>query len=297
MELRVLEYFLAVAREQNITAAAEFLNISQPALSTQLKNLEDELGKKLLIRGAKGSRKVLLTEEGMILRKRAEEIISLVNRTESEITRSDETIAGDVFIGAGETETVRLLAMIAKKLQKQYPLIRYHISSGNAEHVLEYLDKGLIDFGLLFIEIDPQKYEAIPLPLKDSWGVLMRNDSPLAQKQEIAPEDLWDKPLIVSHQKGDHHYLERWLRKKESELNIVATYNLIFNASLLVDEGLGYALCYDKLINTRGGNLCFRPFSPPLEANSFIVWKKYQVFSKAANLFLQYLKEMIKEEN
>ena len=293
MEFRLLEYFLAVAREQNITAAAESLHISQPALSTQFKALETELGKQLLIRGVKGSRKVILTEEGMILRKRAEEMISLMRRTEEEITGSNETIAGNVFIGTGETETVRLFAQVAKKLQQKYPDIRYHISSGNAEHVLEYLDKGLIDFGLLFTEIDSQKYEAIPVPIKDTWGVLMRKDSPLAEKETICPEDLWDKPLIVSHQKGDNIYLGRWLQREESELHIVATYNLLFNASLLVDEGLGYALCYDKLINTQGSNLCFRPFSPRLEARGFIVWKKYQVFSKAANLFLQCLNEMI----
>ena len=274
MEFRLLEYFLAVAREQNITAAAESLHISQPALSTQLKNLEEELGKQLLIRGVKGSRKVILTEEGMILRKRAEEMLLLMRRTKEEITGSNETIAGNVFIGTGETETVRLFAKVAKKLQQKYPDIRYNISSGNAEHVLEYLDKGLIDFGLLFTEIDPQKYEAIPVPIQDTWGVLMRKDSPLAEKETICPEDLWDKPLIVSHQKGDDVYLNQWLQREESELHIVATYNLLFNASLLVDEGLGYALCYDKLINTKGSNLCFRPFSPRLEAHGFIVWKK-----------------------
>lgn len=295
MEFRLLEYFLAVAREQNITAAAESLHISQPALSTQLKNMEKELGKQLLIRGVKGSRKVILTEEGMILRKRAEEMLSLMKRTEEEITGSNETIAGNVFIGTGETEIVRLFAKVAKKLQKEYPDIRYNISSGNAEHVLEYLDKGLIDFGLLFTKIDPQKYEAIPVPIKDTWGVLMRKDSPLAKKEAICPEDLWDKPLIVSHQKGDDVYLNQWLQREESELHIVATYNLLFNASLLVDEGLGYALCFDKLINTQGSNLCFRPLYPQLEAPGFIVWKKYQVFSKAANIFLRYLQKMIEE--
>ncbi len=296
MEFRILEYFLAVAREQNITAAAESLHISQPALSTQLKALETELGKQLLIRGVKGSRKVILTEEGMLLRKRAEEMVSLMRRTEEEITGSDETIAGNVFIGSGETEIVRLFAKVAKKLQKKYPDIRYNISSGNAEHVLEYLDKGLIDFGLLSTEIDSQKYEAIPVPIKDTWGVLMRRDSPLAEKETICPEDLWDKPLIVSHQKGDDVYLNQWLQREESELHIVATYNLLFNASLLVDEGLGYALCYDKLINTHGSNLCFRPFDPSLEARGFIVWKKYQVLSKAANIFLQYLRELLNTE-
>ena len=295
MEFRLLEYFLAVAREQNITAAAESLHISQPALSTQLKNMEKEFGKQLLIRGVKGSRKVILTEEGMILRKRAEEMLSLMKRTEEEITGSNETIAGNVFIGTGETEIVRLFAKVAKKLQKEYPDIRYNISSGNAEHVLEYLDKGLIDFGLLFTKIDPQKYEAIPVPIKDTWGVLMRKDSPLAKKEAICPEDLWDKPLIVSHQKGDDVYLNQWLQREESELHIVATYNLLFNASLLVDEGLGYALCFDKLINTQGSNLCFRPLYPQLEAPGFIVWKKYQVFSKAANFFLRYLQKMIEE--
>ena len=296
MEFRLLEYFLAVAREQNITAAAESLHISQPALSTQLKALETELGKQLLIRGAKGSRKVILTEEGMILRKRAEEMVSLMRRTKEEISGSNETISGNVFIGTGETETVRLFAQVAKKMQQKYPDIQYHISSGNAEHVLEYLDKGLIDFGLLFTEIDSQKYEAIPVPVKDTWGVLMRKDSPLAEKENICPEDLWDKPLIVSHQKGDDVYLNQWLQRKESELHIVATYNLLFNASLLVDEGLGYALCYDKLINTQGSSLCFRPFSPRLEARGFIIWKKYQVFSKAAKYFLQCLNEMIEEK-
>ena len=285
MELRTLHYFLTVAREQSISAAAESLHISQPALSTQLKGMEEELGKQLLIRGTKGSRKVVLTEEGMILRRRAEEILSLVQKAEEEITRSDETIAGDVVIGAGETDNVRLLAQAAKDLQKQYPDIHYHISSGNAEYVLEYLDKGLIDFGLLFSQVDSQKYEAIPVPVKDTWGVLMRKDSPLAQKESISPEDLWDKPLITSHQKGDDTYLGGWLKREASKLNIVATYNLVFNASLLVDEGLGYAICYDKLINTHGSNLCFRPFSPRLEAHGFIVWKKYQVFSKAAGTF------------
>lgn len=292
MEIRVLEYFLAVAREQNITAAAEALHISQPALSRQLKNLEEELGKQLLIRGVKGSRKVLLTEEGMILRKRAEEILSLVQKTEKEITLSDEAIAGNVFIGAGETEAVRLFAKTAMSLRQKYPDIRYNISSGNAEHVLEYLDKGLIDFGLLFVEVDPQKYEWMPVPARDIWGVLMRKDAPLAEKEYISPEDLWDKPLIVSQQRGKDSELNRWFQKGESELNIVATYNLIYNASLLVDEGLGYALCFDGLINTNGSNLCFRPLAPQLEAPCFIVWKRYQIFSKAANIFLQSLREM-----
>lgn len=297
MELRTLHYFLTVAREQSISAAAESLHISQPALSTQLKAMEEELGKQLLIRGTKGSRKVVLTEEGMILRRRAEEILSLVQKAEEEITRSDETIVGDVVIGAGETDNVRLLAQAAKGLQKQYPDIHYHISSGNAEYVLEYLDKGLIDFGLLFREPDPKKYEWLTLPAGDVWGVLMRRDAPLSGHATVYPEDLWELPLIIFHQKGDDHRLAQWMGREIAELNVVATYNLVFNASLLVDEGLGYALCFDKLIHTEGTNLCFRPFSPPLEAPGYIVWKKYQIFSKAAGRFLQAVREMIADEH
>lgn len=291
MELRVLQYFLAVAREQSISGAAESLHLSQPTLSTQLKAMEDELGKQLLIRGTKGSRKVTLTEEGMILRKRAEEILSLVQKTEKEISNSDETIVGDVYIGTGETDIVRFMAKAAKKIQEQYPEIHYHISSGNAEYVLEYLDKGLIDFGLIYGTADPQKYESIPIPVKDTWGVLMRRDSPLAQKEFIQPEDLWNKPLIISHQKSDNPYIASWLNRDISKLNIVATYNLVFNASLLVDEGLGYALTFDKLINTEGSNLCFRPLSPQLDAAACIVWKRYQIFSKAAERFIQQVQE------
>ncbi len=295
MELRVLHYFLAVAREQSISAAAQSLHLSQPALSTQLKALEEELGKQLLVRKSKGSRKVTLTEEGMILRKRAQEILSLVKRTQEEISSPDETIAGDVCIGAGETDIVRLFARAAQSLQRQHPDIHYHISSGNAEYVLEYLDKGLIDFGLLFGQVDLQKYEAIPLPVRDSWGVLMRRDAPLAQKETVCPADLWDQPLIISHQRSDDRRLAQWMQRDLSQLHIVATYNLVFNASLLVDEGLGYALCFDKLINTRGSSLCFRPFAPRLESPAYIIWKKYQVFSKAATAFLSCLKQLTEQ--
>lgn len=295
MELRVLQYFLAVAREQNISAAAQSLHLTQPTLSTQLKSLEEELGKQLLVRGTKGSRKVTLTEEGMILRKRAEEILSLVHKAEDEISRSDESVVGEVSIGAGETDIVRYFAKTAKKLQERYPDIRYRISSGNAEYVLEYLDKGLIDFGLLFGDVDSHKYKSLALPAKDTWGVLMRRDSPLARQEAVSPSDLWDKPLIVSHQRGGSDHLPQWLGREYSQLNVVATYNLVFNASLLVEEGLGYALCLDKLVHTQGTNLCFRPFSPRLEASASIVWKKYQVFSKAVETFLSCLRQLLEE--
>lgn len=293
MELRVLRYFLAVAREQSISAAAEALHLSQPTLSTQLKAMEDELGKQLFIRRGKGIRKVVLTEEGMLLRKRAEEILALVQKTEMEIQVSGSSIVGNVYIGAGETDIVRLFARAAKAIQRKYPDIHYHLSSGNAEYVLESLDKGLIDFGLLYGVLDRSKYEAITLPTADAFGVLMRKDAPIAEKPVITPEDLWDKPLIVSQQEErDGWPVATWMRQDIAKLNIVATYNLIFNASLMVDEGLGYAICFDKLINTTGSTLCFRPLDPPIYATAHIVWKKYQVFSKAPAKFLEQLSGM-----
>lgn len=293
MELRVLQYFLAVAREQSIVRAAESLHLSQPTLSTQIKAMEEELGKQLLIRGTKGSRKVTLTEEGMILRKRAEEILNLVQKTEREISLSDQVVIGDVYIGTGETDAVRFIAKVAKKLYEAYPGIHYHISSGNAEFVLEQLDKGLIDFGIVFGPVDHTKYNSIPLPYKDTLGVLMRKDSPLAEKEAVTPEDLWDKPLIVSRQHDRDGGLAEWIKRDISEIEIVATYNLLFNASLMVEEGLGYAIGLDKIINTSGNsNLGFRPLSPKREEGMSIVWKKYQVFSKASEKFMQEIKEI-----
>lgn len=292
MELRVLQYFLAVAREQNISSAAESLHLSQPTLSTQLKALEEELGKQLLIRGTKGSRKVLLTEEGMLLRKRAEEILELVRMTEREISLSNEVIAGDVYIGTGESDMIRIFARAAKSIQEKYPDIHFHILSGNSAFVKEHLDRGLIDFGVVYSPVDTTVYSSIKVPIRDTWGVLMRKDSPLAQKDVIQPQDLWDKPLILSAQKTDAWPMSSWFGQDITRLNIVATYNLVFNASLLVEEGLGYAVCFDKLINVSGDSkLCFRPLSPKMEAEASIIWKRYQLLSKAAQKFMDCLKE------
>lgn len=298
MELRVLQYFLAIAREQSIVRAAESLHLSQPTLSTQIKNMEEELGKQLLIRGTKGSRKVTLTEEGMILRKRAEEILDLVKKTEKEISIADDIIMGDIYIGAGETDAIRLIAKAAKKLQETHPGIHYHIASGNSEFVMERLDKGLIDFGLVFTSIDLTRFDALKMPVKDVWGVLMRKDSALAQKEVITPKDLWDKPLIFSQQEDKGGSITQWLKRNVSDLNIVATYNLIFNASLMVDEGLGYAITFDRLINTTGdSNLCFRPLKPQLENEMSIIWKKYQVLSKPAEKFIATLQEQLNSDS
>lgn len=291
MELRVLEYFLAVAREESITGAAQSLHLSQPTLSRQLKDLEEELGKQLMIRGG---RKIILTEEGMILRKRAEEILNLVEKTETEITLSNQITAGDVYIGAGETEAVHFLTQAARKMQKEYPLIRYHIASGDSVNVTEQLDKGLIDFGLLFAPFDTKKYDFLPLPTYDTWGVIMRRDNPLAAKETICPEDLTDKPLIISRRIMDDSSFTKWFGQSLSSLNVIATYNLAFNASLMAEDNLGYVITLDRIINTsRESNLCFRPLNPGLKAYMSLVWKKYQIFSKPAKKYLQTLEALI----
>ena len=251
-------------------------------------DLEAELGRKLLIRG---SRKVTLTEEGVLLRKRAEEILDLMEKTRSELCETDEAdITGDIYIGGGETDAMRLIARTAKELQAAYPRIRYHLYSGNGEDVSERLDKGLLDLGILVEPFDMKKYDSIQLPATDIWGVLMRKDSPLAEKEYIQPEDLWELPLLTSRQTMAQKELMAWLGREHEELHIVSTYNLIYNASLMVEEGLGYALSLDKLINTTGDSaLCFRPLRPKLEVGLDIVWKKYQVFSPATAKFLERL--------
>lgn len=285
MELRVLQYFLAVTREQSISGAAQSLHLSQPTLSRQLKELEEELGKQLFIRG---NRRIALTEEGMILRKRAEEVMDLIRKTEQEISVSDSQISGDVFIGSGETDGVRLLARAARQLQKDYPGISYHVSSGDTMDVLESLDKGLIDFGLVFGTADTSKYECMSLPVMDSYGILMRKDSPLAARDFLTPEDLHDKPLIFNRSTRDGDLIMSWLKKSRSDIYAAATYNLLFNASLMVEEGLGYAFALDKIINvTEDSGLLFKPLSPALYAKMNLVWKKYQFFSKPAQKFLE----------
>lgn len=291
MEVRVLRYFLAVAREESVTGAAEIIHVTQPTLSKQLIDLEKELGKKLFDRG---NRKITLTEEGMILWKRAQEIIDLVDKAKSEIVGTEEVISGDVYIGGGESEAIRVIAKTVKKLQEDYPNIHCHIFSGNADDVTERLDKGLLDFGVLIEPADIKKYDYLKLPATDTWGLLLKKDSPLAMNNSIKPEDLLNIPLLCSMQSLVRNVISGWMGADYEKLNVVATYNLIYNASIMVEEGVGYALCLDKLVNTTGNsNLCFKPLEPRLQANLKIVWKKYHIFSKATNKFLEKLQTEI----
>ncbi|MCI8893383.1 MAG: LysR family transcriptional regulator [Lachnospiraceae bacterium] len=290
MELRVLEYFLAVAREESISKAAEFLHLTQPTLSRQLKDLEEELGKQLFLRG---SRKVTLTEDGMYLRNRAEEILELVHRTQHDLMQSEEIITGEVAIGCGETDAIRHVVQAILRLQEQYPQIHYSFVSGDSANVLYALDKGLVDFGVVLGQLNLSKYEALPFPTVDTWGILMRKDAPLAQKGYVEAEDLWELPLLLSRQVPQHSRITDWLKRPLDSLHIAAYYNLIYNASIMVEEGLGYALTLDKLINTSGhSSLAFLPLRPALDNELHLIWKRYQVFSRAAEKFLEAVKSV-----
>ena len=288
MELRVLRYFLAVAKEGTITSAANFLHVTQPTLSRQLMDLEKELGQKLFIRS---SHSITLTPEGMLLRQRAQEIIELADKTESIFSNMKDKIAGEIFIGSGETSSIKIIAKVIKEIQAEYPNIKYNLYSGNADDVTEKLDKGLLDFGILIQPTDISKYEYLSLYTYDTWGLVMRKDSELAKKDFITIDDLINIPIIASRQVEKitnikNNYIE-WFSNNLKNLNIVARYNLIYNAAIMVSEGVGYALALDGLIDVTGNNnLCFKPLYPTLKSGLNIVWKKYQVFSPAAKVFL-----------
>ena len=296
MEIRVLKYFLAVAKEGSITRAANSLHLTQPTLTRQLQDLEKELKQKLLIRG---KYKVTLTPEGMILRKRAEEIVEMVEKTEAEFLSISDTISGDIYIGGGESDSMKYIAEIIKEIQIDFPQIKFHIYSGNAEDVIEKLDKGLLDFGILIHPVDISKYDNITLPEKDLWGVVMRKDSPLAKKKYIELDDLENIPLLNSRQAmrktSDKNEFIEWFQNRFDKLNTVATFNLVYNAAVMVKAGIGYAITLNKLVDiSKESELCFRPLKPKLESRLDIVWKKYQVFSPAAKLFLNKLQEKFK---
>ena len=290
MEIRTLKYFLVAAREGSITKAANSLGLTQPNLSRQINFLERDIGKKLFNRK---NYKIELTDEGALFKKRAEEIIDMVEKTRDEFKSSDKIIAGNIRIGGGETHAIELITKIMRNIQKDYPNIQYHLYSGNSDDVSEKLDKGLLDFGIFIEPAGILKYDYIKIPAKDTWGVLMRKDSKLAKKQFITKNDLINIPIICSRQPiynraSENKFLE-WFQSDFDKLNIVATYNLIYNASIMVKSGIGYAVCLDKLINTNGSSLCFVPLKPKLEAELNIVWKKGQIFSPASRIFLDML--------
>ena len=287
MEIRVLRYFLEIAREENMTRAAQRLHVSQPALSKQMKDLEEELGRKLFRRG---SASIHLTDEGMLLRKRAEDILAMVDKTAEEFANLDEVTGGEVYIGCAESFQIRYLAEIIKGFRERYPLLKYHILSGDTAQVTERLDQGLLDFAVIVEPPNLQKYNYIELPIADTWGVVMRKDHPLAEKSFVTVDDLSGLPLLSSPQSLEADF-PRWCGEKLDKLNIVGTVNLFYNGTVFVRTGECLLLTFEHLADTgRDSELCFRPLKPALASKMYIIWKKYQVFSPIAERLVDEIK-------
>lgn len=293
IETRLFHYFLAIAREQNITKAAESLYITQSTLSKQMMDLEQQLGKQLFIRG---KRKITLTEEGIFLRNRAQEIVALIENTESAFQTDSTHLCGDITIGCGETIVMDYIADLFSAFHTQYPEVKFHTYSGDADTVLERLDMGLADMGLLLGPIRQERYDYLNIHRKDIFGLLMPENCILAELEFINIDQLKTLPLIMAEQTFSGHQDLDWFGTDESVLNVVATYNLIHNATYLVERGVGYALCLDQLVNTAGRNLAFRPITPELSVDLYIVTKKYQAFSPAAKAFLNLVKQTISHQ-
>ena len=288
MELRELRYFLAIAQSGSISGAAEKLYMTQPSLSRQMQNLEREVGGALFERG---SRRIKLTERGKLLKKRAEEMLELYEKTIADVSTPEHDISGEVRIGGGETPAMKSVIRAALNIERAHPKVKFKFFSGDAVSVLEKLDKGLIDFGVIIDAENTDGYNALRLPLSDAWGALTKSDCKLAAKPFITPADLEGLPLICSDQSFAKGLIARWLGKDADEIAIAATYNLLFVASQLVEEGAGVALCLDGIINTEGSGLTFRRLEPQILTHIDVMWKKYALFSKPAELFLAELKK------
>ncbi len=288
MEIKTLRYFLSVAREESMTRAAEILHVTQPTLSKQLKALEDELGKKLFTRH---SFSIRLTEEGILLRNRAEDLIGMADKIEQEFISLDDLTGGDLYFGLAESYQIQYLAKEIRSFKKKYSGLRYHITSGDTEQVIEKLDKGLLDFTVLAESPDPAKYEYVPFPDTDVWGLIIPADDKLAKKKTIRIDDLISRPLFCSDQSWKND-IPRWAGDRMSELHLEGSFRLAYNGSMFAKEHLGYLLTFNRLIDTsESSGLVFRPLSPKLETNLYLVWKKYQTFSPIASRFLAQVKE------
>lgn len=288
MEIRTLRYFLAVAREENMSRAAELLHVTQPTLSKQLKSLEEELGKKLFTRHAFS---IQLTDEGILLRNRAEDLVSMADKIEQEFVSLDDIAGGELYLGLAESYQLRYLARSIKDFKQHYPNLHYHITSGDTEQLSEKIDKGLLDFVVLVEQPDIRKYEYIELPQTDTWGLIIPDTDPLAKKKAIRLDDLVGLPLFCSDQawNGD---IRNWAGGRFSELQLEGSFRLAYNGSIFVMEGLGYLLTYEHLVNTsKDSGLVFRPLSPKLENGIYIAWNRYQASTPIAERFLAHLKD------
>ena len=286
MEIRTLRYFLAVAREENMTRAAEQLHVTQPTLSKTLRALEDELGKKLFTRH---SFSIRLTDEGRLLRNRAEDLVSMADRIERDFVALDDITGGDIYFGLAESWQIRLLAREILAFRRQYPDLRYHITSGDTEQVTEKLDRGLLDFAVLAETPDASRYDSLPFPDADVWGLVFRADDPLAAKDSVTADDLRGLPLFCSEQSWQRD-IPRWCGERMRDLRLEGSFRLSYNGAMFAKEGLGYLLTFAHLVDASpGSGLVFRPLSPGLETRLYLIWKKYQTFSPIAERFLRQI--------
>lgn len=288
MELRVLRYFLTVAHEGNITKAAQLLHITQPTLSRQLMQLEEELGVKLFRRGKYN---VSLTEDGMLLKRRAQEIVALSDKTIHEFSCKGGALAGEIAIGCGETKAMAFLSDCMLSFRREHPEVRFNIYSAIADDIKERIEKGILDIGLLMEPVDIAKYEFIRMPLKEKWGVLVRSDSDISGREAVCPQDLAKIPLLMAKRELVRNELASWFGDFYEQLQIAATYNLILNAAVMVRSGVGSALGFD--LGAVYEDLRFIPLSPELRTGSVLVWKKNQMLPEAAMRFIQHIKNSI----
>ncbi len=288
MEIRVLRYFLTVVREQSITKAADVLHITQPTLSRQLAQMEDEIGVRLFERG---SRRITLTNEGLLLRRRAEEILQLVDKTEKELVEQDEQIEGKITVGCGEIASVQILPDLFENFHKKYPLVTFDIYTATADHVKDQMDRGLVDVGLLLEPIDIEKYDFIRLDMKERWVVVMRPDCPLAEKEHVTAHELSELPLIMPRRLKVRSELASWFGGYYESLNVLFTSNLSTNSSVMVNRGLAYSIVIEGMLPMWDqSKITYRPLYPPLTATSVLAWKRGQPFSAASTKFIEHIK-------
>ena len=292
MELRVLRYFLAIVRENGISKAADALHVTQPTLSRQIMDLEDELGERLFERGRQGQG-VVLSAAGKLLYERAADIVSLAEKTAQDVKSFGGEIFGEISIACAESKNMSFLADAMRALKKTHPHIRYHLYAGDSERVLEKLDNGLFDFAVIVENVDLHKYNCLTLPATDRWGVVLRRDSPLAEKAFVEPCDLLALPIMVSRQALSAD-LPKWFGDDVENLNVAVTLDLPYNGTVLVREGVGVLLSFEGLANTsEESDLCFRPLKPELKSEIHVVWRRRQQFSRAASVFLDELRRTI----
>ena len=288
MEIRVLKYFLLVAREENITKAANLLHLTQPTLSRQLMQLEEELGVQLFRRS---KHHIILTEEGMLLRRRAEEIVALADKTKDDLQHREEQLTGTIAVGSGELQSSRFLTQLLTAFQEKNPLVRFAIYSGNSDNIKERIERGLLDVGLLQEPVDISKYSFVRTPCREQWGVLVRDDSELAARENVSPAELASVPLILPERESVQNELFNWFGSYAEGLHITATGNLLYNLASLVRASGGCVLTLNLGCTYEG--LRFIPLSPPLESNTVLVWKKAQTFSAAAAALIKFSEKYI----